>query len=132
MFNDLDSSLGKGLSSFYPRKLVHRFSKQCSILPRSWLCFCKVRSTRSPSKQRASYSDLTSTLVLSSRLSAIMAVLEYTTPTKGNMILERRSFVRLGACIIPRSVLGFLSYHFPCQSLCAESVTQLLPSTLML
>ena len=40
-----------------------------------------------------------------------MTVLEYTSPTEGNVILERGSFVRRRACIIPSSVLGFLSYH---------------------
>lgn len=123
MFYDLD---------FYPRNLEPRFSKQCSILPPSGLCFCKVRSTRSPSKQCASYSNLTSTLDLSSRLSVSMTVREYTSPTEGNVILERGSFVRLGACIIPSSVLRFLSCHSPCQSLSAGSATQFLPSTLML
>ncbi len=129
---DLDSSLKRGRSSFYPQSLEPIFNKLCSILSRFWLCFCKVRSTRFSSKWRASYSDLTSTLVLSNRLSTIMTVWEYTSPTEGNVILERGGFVRLRACIIPSGVLGFLSYYFSCHSCSIGLITQVIPSTLIL
>ena len=132
MFHDLDSSLKGDTVAFVHEVWDLLFDKQRSISSRSWLCFCKIRSTRSPSKQRASYSDLTSTLVLSSALSATLIVWSYTSPTEGNVILERGCFVRLGAWIIPSSVLGFLSYHSPCQSFSTKSVSELLPSTPML